>query len=170
MKNFIKKYNNILEQISKINSIPCKYRSFNIMWNDDLNIDQILFNCNHHSEQRLNERSDYSRNILFDLIQKGLLSFSSDPNYANYRKDGADNNFTILSSSYPDIKIKLNIVKHINKRYQTHFDVYIITVLTKDMKDYCNDIPINVEDQQIMKNNQLNDQGYFVDTIPIYVD
>ena len=38
------------------------------------------------------------------------------------------------------------------------------------MKDYCNDIPINVEDQQIMKNNQLNDQGYFVDTIPIYVD
>ena len=86
MKKFIKKYNNILEQILKINSIPCKYRSFNIMWNDNLNPDQILSDCNHHTEQRLNERSDYSKNILFNLIQKGLLSFSSDPNYANYRR------------------------------------------------------------------------------------
>lgn len=166
MKKLNNLYNLIMEQ-NKIINIPQKYKNFYIDWDQLLNFDEILSNIKHHAEQRLLERSNYTTEVLFDLIQKGLDCFILNPIYAEYRKNGQRNNFTILSNNYPDIKIKIRIIKKVDKRIGCDFFVYITTVLTKSMTDFRNDVSINIED-----NNEdlLNDEGYFVGTIPIYVD
>lgn len=105
-------------------------------------------------------RNEYTDDELLKIIKDGIDKFIGDNAYKKYRDNPGQANakfFTIISKSHDKIKIKAQIWKNGKKEkaYAIMNDKPIVdyvcrlkTILTNDMNDYKNDVPIIVENNE----------------------
>lgn len=110
-------------------------------------------------------RNTYSDEEIMKIVKDGIDKFITDNAYKQYRDNPGQANakfFTIISKSHNKIKIKAQIWKNDKKElanaimYDKPIVNYVCrlrTILTKDMIDYKEDIPLiveNMENENIM--------------------
>ena len=113
-----------------------------------------LTELEHFNKRASNKiRNNYSDAELLKIIQNAIDKFITDNAYKQYR----DNPGQANSKSHNKIKIKAKIWKNSKKElakaimYDKPVVDYVCrlkTILTKDMHDYVNDIPLIVEDTE----------------------
>ena len=115
-----------------------------------------------HFLKRVNDRSrnPYSEDQILKIIHDGIDSFIEDNRYKIYRDNPGQKNaklFSIISKSHDKIKIKVMLWKNSKKEkadailYDKPIVDYMCrlkTILTNDMYDYKNDVPIIVENNE----------------------
>lgn len=128
-----------------------------------------LTQVNHFNKRIADKnRNIYTDDEILTIIKAGIDKFINNNEYKKYRDNPGQINakcFTIISKSHDKIKIKAKLWKNgkkekikaiINDKPLVDYVCRLQTLLTKDMFDYKDDIPLIVE------NNE--------DEIPIYVD
>ena len=129
-----------------------------------------LTEMNHFSKRAANKkRNIYSDNEIVKIVQNAIDKFITDSTFKKYRDNpgiSAAKNFTIISKSHDEIKIKAKIWKNgkrerinaiMNDKPIVDYVCRLITILTKDMVDYTNDISLIVE------NNSNKSEIIYVD-------
>ena len=150
MKEFIKTYLNIINEDLERLFYKNSFIDFSYLTEKD------------HFLKRSKDKSrnEYTDDELLKIIQDGIDKFINDNEYKIYRdKPGQANAkfFTIISKSHDKIKIKAQMWKNGKKEkaYAIMNDKPIVdyvcrlrTILSKDMKDYKDDVPIIVENNE----------------------
>ena len=129
---------------SKITSIPCDYQNkgnkVHIEYSDkNIPQDQI-----HHSIKQFLQRSNYTLQDFYLILQRGVDDFLTNSKNKRFRNTYKPISFYIISNSFNKIKI----VIHTKRIQDKNFNIVVHTVLDTNMISNFRDNKIEVEETE----------------------